>query len=401
MSRLRIALVANNIHFRGGMERYCAELATALCQEHDVHLFATEIADVPFDRLTIHSVRSVKKPILALFLQFYWNASRQVRLRDFDIVHTIGGITAQQNIVTAQYCQHAWGEALRMEPGASEGVTAYHQFMWRLTGYFEKRAMTSPQTLGISANSLRTSQDLQRYYGSDPQKISVIHNAVDPVRFTPENRRFRREIRRRFQIPEEAVVALFVGEYRRKGLATVIRALGLANDPCVHLLAVGKGDLAHYNALAREAGIQDRTTFAPPVKEIEQVFGAADVFVFPTFYEAFGMVITEAMASGLPVVTSRSAGAAEMIDTGTSGLLVDRPGDAQEFSRTLAPLLQDEMLRRGMGEKARVVAARYQWSDVANDTLSLYHRSLATCTDSTAIRFKHNPPADTGEQSIP
>lgn len=401
MSRLRIALVANNIHFRGGMERYCAELATALCQEHEVHLFASEVADVPFDRLTIHPVKTVKKPILALFLQFYWNASRQVRLRDFDIVHTIGGITAHQNIVTAQYCQYAWGEALRTEPGASEGVTAYHQFMWRLTGYFEKRAMTSPQTLGISANSQRTSRDLQRFYGSDPAKIQVIHNAVDPVRFTPENKRFRREIRRRFQIPEEAVVALFVGEYRRKGLATVIRALGLANDPCVHLLAVGKGDVSHYNALARKAGIGSRTTLAAPIKEIEQVFGAADVFVFPTFYEAFGMVITEAMASGLPVVTSKSAGAAEMIDAGVSGLLVDKPGDAQELSRALAAILQSSTLRREMGGNARVAAARYRWSDVAKDTLRLYHRSLATCTDSTAIRSKHNPPADTGEQSTP
>lgn len=401
MSRLKIALVANNIHFRGGMERYCAELATVLCQENDVHLFASEVADVPFDRLTVHPVKTVKKPVLALFLQFYANASRQVRLRDFDIVHTIGGITAQQNIVTAQYCQYAWGAALRSELGASEGVTAYHQFMWRLTGYFEKRAMTSPQTLGISANSLRTSQDLQRYYGSDPQKISVIHNAVDPVRFTPENRRFRREIRRRFQIPEEAVVALFVGEYRRKGLATVIRALGLANDPCVHLLAVGKGDLAHYNALAREAGIQDRTTFAAPIKEIEQIFGAADVFVFPTFYEAFGMVITEAMASGLPVVTSRSAGAAEMIDMGVSGLLVDRPGDAQEFSRILAPLLQDERLRRAMGEKARVAASRYRWSDVANDTLDLYHRSLAAPIANTPVRSRQIPSTSSGEQDTP
>ena len=378
MSRMRIALVANNIHFRGGMERYCAELATALCQEHDVHLFATEVADVPLDRLTVHTVKSAKRPVLALFLQFYWNASRQARLRDFDIVHSIGGITAQQNIVTAQYCQHAWGAALRDEPGASEGVTAYHQFMWRLTGYFERRAMTSPQTLGISANSYRTSQDLQRYYGSDPNKIHVIHNAVDQIRFTPENKRFRREIRERFQIPEKAVVVLFVGEYRRKGLATVIRALGLANDPNVHLLAVGKGDLAQYNLLAQEAGIQDRITLASPIREIEQVFGAADLFAFPTFYEAFGMVITEAMASGLPVVTSKSAGAAEMIDPGISGFVIDKPGDAQELCHTLMPLLQDQALRGAVGEKARIAAANHRWSDVAASTLNLYRHSLTT-----------------------
>lgn len=373
---MKIALVANNIHFRGGMERYCAELATALSLGHDVHLFATEVADVPLDRLTVHKVDSVKKPILALFLQFYWNASRQVRLRDFDIVHSIGGITAQQNIVTAQYCQYAWGAALRTEPGASEGVTAYHQFMWRLTGYFEKRALNSPQTLGVSANSQVTSQHLQRFYGTDASKIHVIHNAVDPVRFTPDNRRFRQEIRLRYKIPEQAVVVLFVGEYRRKGLATVIRALGLANDPGVYLLAVGKGDREQYGQLARDAGIEGCVTLADPAGNIEQVFGAADLFVFPTFYEAFGMVITEAMASGLPVVTSKGAGAAEIIEPGVSGLLVERPGDAQELYETMLPLLQDTALRKAMGEEARTAAAKHQWSDVAAATTALYQQSL-------------------------
>ena len=171
MSRLRIALVANHIHFRGGMERYTAELAARLCVDHDVHLFTCEASDVPLDQLTVHPVRIRQKPFLALFAQFYGETSRMVRPADFDIVHTIGGITAHQNIVTAQYCQYAWGDAIRREPGAKAGITAYHQFMWRLTGYFEKRAYTSPETLGISANSRRTEADLVKFYGANPAKI--------------------------------------------------------------------------------------------------------------------------------------------------------------------------------------------------------------------------------------
>ena len=131
MSRLRVALVANHIHFRGGMERYCAELATALCTRHDVHLFTCKADDVPLDRVTVHHVRTAQKPFVALFAQFYRQTSRMIRMEDYDIVHTIGGITARQNIVTAQYCQYAWGDAIRREPGAREGINAYHQFMWR------------------------------------------------------------------------------------------------------------------------------------------------------------------------------------------------------------------------------------------------------------------------------
>lgn len=172
-------------------------------------------------------------------------------------------------------------------------------------------------------------------------------------------------------------MALFVGEYRRKGLATVIRAIGKLPDAPVHLLAVGKGDLEQYQSLAAQAGITNRVTFAPPARDIEQVFGAADLFVFPTYYEPFGMVITEAMASGLPVITSRNAGAAEMITEGVSGLLLDKPGDADELSQKITMLLSDEALRRDMGMCARPAAAAYGWSHVAADTLRLYHRSLA------------------------
>ena len=358
------------------MERYCAELVNALCDRHDLHLFSCEVDDVPRDKVTVHPVRTIKKPFAALFAQFYWQTSRMIRMQDYDIVHTIGGITAQQNIVTAQYCQYAWGDAIRREPGAKEGITAYHQFMWRMTGYFEKRAFTSPQTLGISANSHRTQADLIKFYGANSEKIQVIYNGIDASRFTPTNSRFRREIRQRYQIPETSVVVLFVGEYRRKGLATVIRALGELQDPRIHLLAVGKGNLEQYQTLAKQAGILQQVTFAGPARDIEQVFGAADMFVFPTYYEPFGMVITEAMASSLPVITSRSAGASEMISEGESGLLLDNPGDPHELSQKIKILLTDEANRKQIGKSARAAASIYNWSHVAEDTLQLYYRSL-------------------------
>ena len=376
MTRLRIALVANNIHFRGGMERYCAELATSLCENHDVHLFASEIDDVPKDRMTIHPVVTVKKPIIALFAQYYWKSSRLIKMRDYDVVHSIGGITAHQNFVTAQYCQYAWGDAIKREPGAAEGINAYHQFMWRMTGYFEKRALTALETIGISANSSRTRSDLEKFYRCNPAKIKVIHNAVDATRFNPSNIRHRQQIRQKYNIPESAIVVLFVGEYRRKGLATLIRALGKIDNSRVHLLAVGKGDFAHYTAIAAETNTAHQITFAGPTRDIEQVFGAADIFAFPTYYEAFGMVITEAMAAGLPVITSRRAGASELIEDGVSGLLLDNPGDTDELSRHLEALLADTDLRFEMGTKARHAAAAHSWSDVADQTLELYYIGL-------------------------
>ena len=387
MNKLKIALVANHIHFRGGMERYTAELAARLCREHDVHLFTCEASDVPLDRVTVHPVHVRQKPFLALFAQFYRQTSRMIRLSDFDIVHTIGGITAHQNIVTAQYCQYAWGDAIRREPGAKAGITPYHRLMWQIAGYFEKQAFTSPETLGVSANSRRTQADLVQFYGADPAKMQVIYNGVDTERFSPANARFRSEIRQRYQIPEDALVVLFVGEYRRKGLATIIDALGQLQDKRLHLLAVGRGDLAYYRTLAALAGIAGRAAFAGPAQSIEQFFGAADLFVFPTYYEPFGMVITEAMASGLPVITSRSAGAAELITDGESGLLLDSPSDPAELSRKIAALVSDSAALKNMGQRARPAASGYTWDNVAEDTLDLYARSLAGIRPTLAGRM--------------
>ncbi len=374
MSRLRIALVAHGIHFRGGMERYFAELARAFCKEHEVHLFTSECGDVPEDQVIIHPVPVASKPILVKFLQFYVRSSRILAKEDFDIVHTIGGITVRQNVVTAQYCQYAWGRAIAQEPGAAEGVTAYHQMMWRLTGFFEKQAVNSQHTKVVSANSSRTKEDLQICYGTDPSKINVIYNGVDPIRFTPENIRHRAATRKRYGISDNALLLLFVGEYRRKGLANVVRALGLLQRPEVHLLAVGRGDHAHFSAIADKSGVREQVTFAASTSDIEYVFGAADVFVFPTLYEPFGMVITEAMASGLPVITSRRAGAAEMIEEGVSGLLLDHPADVQELTQKLEEILSQSSCRREIGARARQSVSHYDWAKVADETMMLYRQ---------------------------
>ena len=378
MKRLKIALVAHGIHFRGGMERSFAELTRALCDDHDVHLFASEVGDVPREKISVHAVNVRHKPIAVKFLQFYAQSSRMLRAEHFDIVHTIGGITARQDMVTAQYCQHAWGDAIKREAGAAEGITAYHQFMWRLTGYFERRAVTSPLTRAVGANSERTKADLIQFYGTDANKISVIYNGVDPVRFTPENRQCRTTIRSRYGISETEFVLFFAGEYRRKGLANVIRALGQIKQPNVRLLAVGQGDHARYRALAAEAGVGSQVTLAGPTRDIEQVFGAVDAFVFPTLYEPFGMVITEAMASGLPVITSRRAGAAEFITEGLNGFLLDTPGDPAELAGKLRLVTALKAKGIEMGTYARESVLSYTWKTVAGKTLALYEQISKT-----------------------
>ena len=115
---------------------------------------------------------------------------------------------------------------------------------------------------------------------------------------------------------------LFVGSgFERKGLATAIDALGELGDDHARMIVIGKGRRLPYEELAGRRGVPDRVVWLGPRRDTERWYGAADVVVLPTRYEPFGNVHLEALASGVPMVTSVRAGGAELIRDGAIGEL--------------------------------------------------------------------------------
>jgi UDP-glucose:(heptosyl)LPS alpha-1,3-glucosyltransferase len=141
-------------------------------------------------------------------------------------------------------------------------------------------------------------------------------------------------------------------------------------------MIVGPGDVRAYRRMATDVGIEGGVRFAGHRDDIWKYYAASDIFLLPTLYEAFGLVILEAMASGLPVLVSRWAGAAELIHDGIDGLLINDPTDVAEISAKLGVLLRDEGLRRRLGDNARRAALHYSWAGVARMTLEVYDRVL-------------------------
>jgi UDP-glucose:(heptosyl)LPS alpha-1,3-glucosyltransferase len=117
--------------------------------------------------------------------------------------------------------------------------------------------------------------------------------------------------------------------------------------------------------------------FRPSSKHIERFFAAADLFVFPTLYEPYGMVISEAMASGIPVITSRAAGAAELIEHGETGWLTADPWDPDQIAVGLRALAADPGLRQRMGAAARSKIEAYTWDRAAEQTMAVYREVFA------------------------
>jgi len=202
----------------------------------------------------------------------------------------------------------------------------------------------------------------------------VVYHGVDLETFHPRNKRIHRAaVRKELGVRAEECLALYVGNLQ-KGAAAAIRAM--AQLPRTRLALVSGSDTSADRAAAAAAGAADRVIFVPLSKQVERYFAAADLFVFPTLYDPFGMVISEAMATGLPVVTSRAAGAAELVCHGVSGWLTDSPWAEDQIAAGLRALAADPDLRQQMGMAARSTIERYTWDRTAEETLAVYREVL-------------------------
>jgi D-inositol-3-phosphate glycosyltransferase len=221
---------------------------------------------------------------------------------------------------------------------------------------------------------------LRQLYAADPAKVSVIPLGVDLERFRPLD---KTEARARLGVDSGRIV-LFVGRIEPlKGIDILIEAAALVeSDLDCSVIVVGgdSGSQARVNRLrelARERGIAERVRFVGAVEHerLPLYYSAADVCVVPSHYESFGLVAVEAMASGLPVVASRVGGLTGTVRDGETGYLV--PWLCPEpFAERIELLLENEPLRRNLGEAAREAVARFRWENVVTSLLDLYDELL-------------------------
>lgn len=221
---------------------------------------------------------------------------------------------------------------------------------------------------------------LRQVYRTIRPPVEVIPHGVDLERFRPAAAAERAGARALFHLDEEDRVALFIGhEFERKGLPVVIEALAEATT--VLLLVVGgtRRPVARMQALAERLGVADRVLFVGPQSALGAYFAASDVLVLPSSYESSGLVVLEALASGLPVVGTRVGAAADLITEGVNGFLVER--DPREVAARLERIAADEpgtwtaAARRSVEEST--------WAHSARRYVQLFERVLAERDGST------------------
>lgn len=361
---MRIAFVVHDFSRAFGHGRYVAELATRFAAGHDVHVFANTFSDST-PALHCHHVPALRASALSTILSFYPSAT--LRLRGaFDIVHAQGFSVGGANVVTAHISNKRWMAARRELCGG--------QLPWRerlfgaVVTPLEQHAMASPH-----ATIIAVSQALQRELSADgvPGRIVVIPHGVDDRQFNPGVvERYRQDVRHELGCAGDDTLFLFVGDLR-KGFARAIEAL--VSTPG-RLVAVTRSDASGSMALAQQLGVGDRVMVRPATPQIERFYAAADVFVFPTQYDAFGMVITEAMACGLPVITTAAAGASDLIGHGRTGFVVADPADVGTLAGHMRALALDPGLRDAVGGAAAAQMRAHTWDSVAKETMAVYEQ---------------------------
>ena len=362
---MKIALAHKRLDLAGGTERDFYLTAEGLRDlGHEVHLFCSEFGVSPPEGTLTHRVPSLALGRTARLLSFAFLAPKVIFPHHCDAVISFGR-TIRQDILRSGGGSHRVF-LQKMEQG--EGI--WRRIWHRISLYH--RSVLAVERLQYCPSGYRkilaVSQEVKREimvtYQVPEDKIAVIYNGVDHERFHPRHRETARaKIRAQWGIPAEAPLVLFVGSgFQRKGLDRLLRVWESPRLRQVHLLVIGEDAQRSRYASWAERQAQGRVIFAGRQEAVEKFYGAADLLALPAFQEAFGNVVLEALASGLPVLVSRAVGAAEVL-TGelTQGILAD-PDDPSEMESKILGML-DRGRWRFMSEQARRLGERYSWKN--------------------------------------
>jgi len=367
---MKIALLRKKYTFHGGAEGFSQGLIDLLARQgHEVHIHAISWEGIaPEQNVFFHKVPAVTFNSFLRDLTFAFSSRGQVARGKYDIIQSHDKTLCQDIYRAGDGCHIAWLRQRWRRTGflgrLSMLLNPYH---WLILG-LERSIFKKHRYRRIIAISEMVKRDIIENYSVPAEEIIVIYNGVDLERFHPKNReRYRQEMRRQHHITDTEFVALFVGSgFERKGVKYLLEAAELLDSP-VTIMIVGKGSEKKFRHIIRK----QRVIFCGPQKRIERYYAAADAFVFPTIYEPFGNVHLEALASGLPVITTRNSGASEIIDHGTSGFVVQEPEDTAAITEGMRRLLDKDMLR-GMGSEARKAAEKFTFKRYTDDLLELY-----------------------------
>lgn len=369
---MRIAILRKKYTFHGGAEGFSQSFINMLTRAgHEVHLFSIKWeGPQQTEKLFFHHVPSITVNSFLRDLTFAISSLFIMKKegKDFDIIQSHDKTLYQDIYRAGDGCHIEWLRQRWRRTGFTGRLSImFNPYHWLIL-LLERRILKGHKFKKIIAISEMVKKNIIDNYKTPASDIKVIYNGIDTDKFHPDNRnKYRKEIRQKYGLKDTEFIVLFVGSgFERKGVKFLIEAVESIHEP-VTLLIVGKGPEKSFSKMIKKQKI----IFCGPQQEINRFYAAADIFVFPTIYEPFGNVHLEALASGLPVVTTRQSGASEIIEEGKQGFIMERPEDTAMLAEKITQLM-DKDLNRRMGADARRLSERFSFENHINEMLELY-----------------------------
>ena len=378
---MRIALVSPQFPpVRGGIAEHVSGLAHALSKRHEVTVY-TMLDPLPKGLpFKVVSLVDPGKDMLSLiglggYVKFAMAVKKGLNVADYDIVHDHSYgcfLLNKTNIITTAHSTW-WGEHQGFkgqELGLTEmSMNSLYPFLSRL----EKSSLS--QYARIIAVSEFLKKELVDQYGLPANDITVVPNGIEKDFFDKVDTSM---VRKELGLAKDDVVLFYLGRLSaRKGLQLLLDAFKELSkqNPKLKLVIGGVGEYeATIKEFIKDNRLQDSLLFVGnvPDSRLKAYYSDFDIFVLPSLYETFGIVLLEAMSQGTPVVATRIGGIPEVV--GDSGVIV-KP-DSASLAAGIKKMVDDAALRKRLGKKAREQAKRYLWSSVVKQVETVYESIL-------------------------
>lgn len=348
---------------KGGTERDLYQTAEGLRDRgHQVHLFCSEYG-VPAPSDTVaHNIPVIPMGRTLRLWSFALLAPRIIKRHGCDVVVGFGRLLSQDVLRSGGGTHRDFLLRMAQQGGPVRKIwhylSLYHQSLLQI----EKRQFSDRRLMRVIAVSDEVRRDIESNYPIAHDRISVLYNGVDQQRFHPSRRiSMRDRVRARWRVPDEAHLVLFVGSgFLRKGLDRLIAIWNRPHLSRVFLMVAGDdGRIGYYKNWAH-AVAGERILFVGRQDDIENYYASADLVALPAVQEAFGNVVLESLASGVPVVVSREVGAGAILTGCLRRGVVEKAEDPNQLEAGLIAMLE-ECLKPNFRAAARQLGENYSW----------------------------------------
>jgi UDP-glucose:(heptosyl)LPS alpha-1,3-glucosyltransferase len=379
---MRIGLIIQHADAsRGGAERYTIDIAHALSHRgHDVAILASSFENVPWETKQVKlEGRGVGKAMA--YARFLKSIDLHLESNSYDILHAM---------LPIRWCDlyhpHAGLAAELVAEGHLKYPTSLGQSMAKLGNKLNRRrqktAATEHQLLHraqpplVVCLSEYVKQSVRRFYPTlDEEDMVTLFNAVDLRRFDPTNDKggkIRKQTRSELGVDDTKVLAVMIAQnFHRKGLREAISAMAKVPDTRLTLAVVGKDSAGPYRALAKKLAVSERVIFVGAVKDAYEYYRAADFFLLPSKHDPCSLATLEALAMGVPVVSTKFNGATEIMTNGIDGFVLADPYRV-DLLVTAIKTMMDPRKRATMAEACVGQRSRLSFENHITELLKTY-----------------------------